>query len=290
MKVIESITEMNATVEQWRRAGHTVGLAPTMGFLHAGHLSLVRLARESADKTVLSIFVNPTQFRPDEDFKEYPRDFARDCQLCEEAGVDAVFHPVPSESMYAPDHSVWIKEDEIAKGLCGASRPGHFTGVLTVVVKLFNITQPHLAVFGQKDAQQERLIRRMMRDLNFSVRLIIAPIVRESDGLAISSRNTYLSPAERQDALCLMRSLQLARRLYREGERDVRRIRRRMVEQIEEISSAKIDYVEIVDDVNLEKMDVMVKPALIALAVHIGNTRLIDNLMLPDDRLSNLPD
>ncbi len=289
MQIINAGAEMNLIADQWRRAGHAVGLVPTMGCLHAGHLSLVKLARAAADKIILSVFVNPTQFGPNEDFKQYPRNFERDAALCRDAGVDAVFHPAPPESMYAADHSVWVREDRMSRGLCGASRPGHFTGVLTVVAKLFNITRADVAVFGQKDAQQARLIRRMARDLHCAARIMIAPIVREPDGLAMSSRNAYLAPAERRDALCLMRALQLARRLYREGERDAGRICRSMVEQIQQTPSARIDYAEIVDEATLEPVETMERPILIALAVRIGQTRLIDNLLLPDDRLCNLP-
>ncbi len=280
---------MSDTAGAWRRSGRSIGLVPTMGFLHPGHLSLVQQARAAADRVVLSIFVNPTQFGPGEDFQQYPRNFERDRQLCEEAGVDAVFHPAPASAMYAPDHSVQIQENALTRGLCGASRPGHFAGVLTVVAKLFNITRADVAVFGQKDAQQARAIRRMARDLNFPVQVIIAPLIREPDGLAMSSRNSYLSPGERRDALCLMRALQLARRLYRAGERDARRICRRMAEQIQQTPSARIDYADIVDENTLEPVETIERPILAALAVRIGRTRLIDNLLLPDDRLCSLP-
>lgn len=290
MQIIESIPEMSATAAAWRRAGQTIGLVPTMGFLHAGHLSLARQARAAAGKVALSIFVNPTQFGPGEDFQQYPRDFARDRSLCESAGVDVLFYPHPAGAMYAADHSVQITENVLSRGLCGASRPGHFAGVLTIVAKLFHITQPDVAVFGQKDAQQARIIQRMARDLHFPVRLMIAPLIRESDGLAMSSRNTYLSSGERRDALCLMRALQLARRLYREGARDAEAIRRRMIEQILQTPSARIDYAAVVDDATLAPVAAIQAPILIALAVHIGKTRLIDNLMLPDDRLCNLPE
>lgn len=290
MQIIESIPEMSAAAAAWRRAGQTIGLVPTMGFLHAGHLSLARQARAAAGKVVLSIFVNPTQFGPGEDFQQYPRDFTRDRSLCESAGVDVLFHPNPAGAMYAADHSVQITENVLSRGLCGASRPGHFAGVLTIVAKLFHITQPDVAVFGQKDAQQARIIQRMARDLNFPVRLVIAPLIREPDGLAMSSRNIYLSSGERRDALCLMRALQLARRLYREGARDAEAIRRRMIEQIQQTPSARIDYAAVVDDATLAPAAAIQAPILIALAVRIGKTRLIDNLMLPDDRLCNLPE
>ena len=289
MKVFNTSSEMNQTADQWRREGYTIGLVPTMGYLHAGHLSLVKLAHTKADKVILSVFVNPTQFAPNEDFQQYPRDFERDAGLCRDAGVDAIFHPNPPENMYAADHSVWIREDRMSKGLCGISRPEHFTGVLTVVAKLFNITRADIAVFGQKDAQQARLIRRMARDLHFATQILIAPIVREPDGLATSSRNGYLSPAERQDALCLMRALQLARRLYHAGERDAKRLQHAIVEQISLTPSAQIDYAEVVDEATLEPVKAIERPIIVALAVRIGKTRLIDNLMLPDDHLCSLP-
>jgi len=236
---------------------------------------------------VLSIFVNPTQFGPHEDFSRYPRDFERDRALCKTAGVDIIFNPAP-EAMYSSRHSVYVEENALSKRLCGASRPGHFRGVLTVAAKLFNLTLPDVAVFGQKDAQQARLIQQMTHNLNFPVTIVLAPIIRESDGLAKSSRNMYLSPAERREALCLQQALQTARRLYHEGERDAQRIIAAMQAGIEQIPSARVDYIAIVDRDTLQPAPRIEAPILVALAVRIGKTRLIDNLPLPDDTLSNL--
>jgi pantoate--beta-alanine ligase len=287
MNIITSPLDMQKTALALKRAGKRIGLVPTMGFLHEGHLSLIKLARLKANVVVLSIFVNPTQFGPNEDFSRYPRDFERDRALCAAAGVDIIFNPVP-ETMYPAGYSVFVEETALSKVLCGASRPGHFRGVLTVVAKLFNLTLPDVAVFGQKDAQQARLIQQMACDLNFPVTIVLAPIIRESDGLAKSSRNTYLSPAERREALCLQQALKTARRLYREGERDARRIIATMQVGIEQISSARADYIAIVDRDTLQPVPRLDTPVLVALAVYIGKTRLIDNLTLPDDSLSNL--
>lgn len=290
LQVVTLTDQMVKIAAAWQSAGQVIGLVPTMGFLHEGHLSLVKLARAKADKVVLSIFVNPTQFGAGEDFQQYPRDFERDRGLAEKAGTDVIFYPAPLTEMYASDHSVKITESALSAGLCGASRPGHFTGVLTVVAKLFNITRADLAVFGQKDAQQAAVIRRMVRDLNFPLEIVVAPLVRESDGLALSSRNTYLSSQERQDALCLRRALQLARRLYHAGERQAEVLRSNMRELIQQTASARIDYAAVVNAETLLPVSVIEEPVLITLAVYIGRTRLIDNLILPDDRLSNLPE
>ncbi len=285
MKIITSTEDMQKTALALKRAGKRIGLVPTMGFLHEGHLSLIKLARRQADVVVLSIFVNPTQFGANEDFSRYPRDFERDRALCAAAGVDIIFNPVP-EAMYPAGYSVYVEENVLSKGLCGASRPGHFRGVLTVVAKLFNLTLPDMAVFGQKDAQQVRLIQQMARNLNFPTTIVLAPIIRESDGLAKSSRNTYLSPAERREALCLPQALQTARRLYREGDRDAHQIIAAMKAGIEQIPSARIDYIAIVDRDTLQRVPRLDTPVLVALAVYIGKTRLIDNLLLPDDTLT----
>lgn len=288
MKIINTPEEMQKTALALRRAGKRIGLVPTMGFLHEGHVSLVTLARRQADVVILSIFVNPTQFGPNEDFSRYPRDFERDRILCEAAGVDIIFNPVP-EAMYPAGYSVHVEENDLSKGLCGASRPGHFRGVLTVVAKLFNLTLPDVAVFGQKDAQQARLIQQMAHDLNFPVTIVLAPIIREPDGLAMSSRNTYLAPDERREALGLQQALKTARRLYREGERDSKRIIAAMQSGIAQIPSARVDYIAIVDRNTLHSAPRLDTPVLVALAVYIGKTRLIDNLTLPEDGLSNLP-
>jgi len=289
MQILTAPAAMQQAALAWRRAGKRIGLVPTMGFLHEGHLSLVRLARQHADAVVLSLFVNPTQFGPAEDFGRYPRAFERDCALCEAAGVDVIFHPEP-EAMYPAGHSVFVVEDALSKGLCGGSRPGHFRGVLTVVAKLFNLTQPDVAVFGQKDAQQARVIRQLARDLNFPVAIVLAPIVREPEGLAMSSRNAYLSPAERCDALCLSRALKAARRLYRAGEREAGALRAAAEGELAATPAARIDYVALVDADTLQPVERAERPILLALAAWIGKTRLIDNLGLPDDTLSNLPE
>ncbi len=256
-----------------------IGFVPTMGFLHEGHVSLMRIAREQCDVLVVSIFVNPTQFGPNEDLDAYPRDFERDEALCENAGVDMVFYPEPG-NMYASDASVWVDEESLSGVLCGSLRPGHFRGVCTVVAKLFNLVQPDLAVFGEKDAQQLRIIERMVRDLNFPVRIVRGPIVREADGLAMSSRNKYLSEPQRRHALCLQQSLQLARQLVAEGCLDVAELGRRMRGLIDDVPDALIDYIEFVDDASLQSVDRVRGRVLLAVAVKIGTTRLIDNAVL----------
>ncbi len=262
-----------------RALGKAIGFVPTMGYLHEGHASLIRIARTRADIVVVSLFVNPTQFGPQEDLSKYPRDFERDENICRHENVDIIFYPTP-ENMYLPDHSVYVSEEKLSTGLCGASRPGHFRGVATVVAKLFNIVQPDLAVFGEKDAQQLRVIERMIRDLNIPVRVIRGPTVREPDGLAMSSRNKYLSPDERRQAVCLRHALDRATELYRAGTRDPEVLREAMVEVIGKNPSAKIDYIELVDDSTLEPVKTLDKPTLVALAVYIGKTRLIDNTTL----------
>jgi pantoate--beta-alanine ligase len=239
----------------------------------------MRLARERADVVVVSIFVNPLQFLPGEDLASYPRDFERDERLCREAGVAVVFYPTP-EVMYAPDHSVYVEETRLSQGLCGSCRPGHFRGVTTVVAKLFNLVLPDVAVFGQKDAQQARVIQRMVRDLNFPLDIVVGPIVRESDGLAMSSRNRYLSATERKDALCLHRALALAEDLYRRGLRDVRNMREALQSCIAAVPTVKVEFVEFVDDVTLEPVVDIKGPVLVALAARVGTTRLIDNTVI----------
>ena len=270
---------MQATAACARRAGRRIGLVPTMGYLHAGHLSLVRLARDRADLVVLSIFVNPIQFGPGEDPSAYPRDLARDEGLCAAGGVDVVFCP-EARDMYAPDHSVHVEEGLLSRTLCGANRPGHFRGVATVVAKLFNIVTPDVAVFGEKDAQQCRVIQRMVRDLNFPVAIVLGPTVREPDGLAMSSRNKYLTASERRDALCLRRALDEAERLAGLGTRDVGAVRRAIADIIGRVPSAAIEYIEAVDSGTLEPVSEIRGDVLVALAVRIGKTRLIDNTVL----------
>lgn len=279
MQVFGTVGEMASWSIQSRLGGRRIGLVPTMGYLHEGHLSLVKLARRQSDAVVLSIFVNPTQFLPGEDADVYPRDFKRDEALCREAGVDVIFHP-DAAGMYAADHSVMVDETRLSTGLCGASRPGHFRGVATVVAKLFNIVLPDVAVFGQKDAQQVRVIQRMVRDLNFPVKVVVGPIVREPDGLAMSSRNKYLSPGERKDALCLRRALDHAEGLFARGERDAAAIRTGMLGLIAGTPSAVVDYIAIVDDETLAPLCMIGSRALVVMAVRVGSTRLIDNTVL----------
>ncbi len=277
MRVVHTIAEARAV----RRAlPGTWGFVPTMGYLHEGHLSLVRRARAENDRVAVSIFVNPTQFGPHEDYARYPRDLERDLRLLEPLGVDLVF--VPSvEEMYPPGFQTWVIVEEVSRPLEGASRPGHFRGVATVVAKLFHILQPDRAYFGQKDAQQTVVIRRMVQDLNIPVEIVICPTVREPDGLAMSSRNTYLNPEERRAATVLFRALQAAKARYEAGERDAERLREAMREVIRAEPLARIDYVSVAHPETLQELERVEGPALLSLAVYIGTTRLIDNLMLP---------
>ncbi|MDF7805860.1 pantoate--beta-alanine ligase [Pontiellaceae bacterium B12219] len=279
MKTIKSPDEMQRVALDLKRAGKTIGFVPTMGFLHEGHLSLMKLARTRCDVLVVSIFVNPTQFGPAEDLDAYPRDFERDEFLCAQQGVDLIFYPEPG-AMYSADSSVWVDEEALSGVLCGASRPGHFRGVCTVVAKLFNLVQPDLAVFGEKDAQQLRVIERMVRDLNFPVEIVRGPIVREPDGLAMSSRNKYLSEEQRRHALCLRRSLDLITSSVSKGTRNVSSLRKSMVDLIGEIPGAEIDYIEFVADDSLKPVLEVADRTLVALAVKFGKTRLIDNTVL----------
>jgi pantoate--beta-alanine ligase len=279
MQIIRTPAEMQETVLKLRAQGRRVGFVPTMGYLHEGHCSLMRLAREHADVLVVSIFVNPTQFGPSEDFSKYPRDFDHDEALCLGEKTDFIFYPSVAD-MYPPDSSVAVVDEKLSRGLCGAARPGHFRGVCTVVAKLFNIVLPDIAVFGEKDGQQLRIIERMVRDLNFPVRIIRGPTLREPDGLAMSSRNSYLSPEERKQALCLRRALDRAEELYRQGERKADRIVAAMGTVIGHSPAARIDYIEVVDDSSLEAVAAVEKPCMVALAVFVGKTRLIDNTVL----------
>jgi pantoate--beta-alanine ligase len=279
MKRIRTIAGMKAAGRRLKAEGRTIGFVPTMGFLHEGHLSLVRESRRTAGATVVSIFVNPLQFSPSEDFREYPRDIARDARLLEKEGVDCLFLPEACE-MYPEGFQIAVEVPQLAAALCGASRPGHFRGVATVVLKLFNVIRPDIAFFGQKDAQQAIILRRMAEDLNLDVRLKVMPIVREADGLALSSRNAYLSPGERQAALVLSRALAEADRLFRGGEWRSTIIINRVRDIIEGEPRARVDYVEIVDLGDLTRLKVIDRGALVALAVYIGKTRLIDNTIL----------
>ncbi len=278
MRTVRTVAAMQRLAGQLRREG-TLGFVPTMGCLHEGHLSLVRAARKRSARVVVSVFVNPAQFGPKEDLARYPRDFRRDCRLLRAEGVDVVFHP-GREEMYPAGHATSVEVEQLTGRLCGAFRPGHFRGVTTVVAKLFNAVRPHLAVFGQKDAQQAFVIRRMAKDLNSGVRILIAPTVRESDGLAMSSRNRYLNAAQRSQAPVLYRSLRLARRTVRDGERDPGRVKRRVRSLIRSESSARIEYVEIVDTGDLLPVGRIDGRVLVAVAVRFGRTRLIDNVIL----------
>jgi pantoate--beta-alanine ligase len=279
MQTIHSPAEMQKTAIALRSQGKRIGFVPTMGYLHEGHRSLMRLARRHADVLVVSIFVNPTQFGPGEDFSKYPRDFPRDEDVCLREMTHIIFYPSVID-MYPADSSVFVVEEKLSRGLCGAARPGHFRGVCTVVAKLFNIVQPEVAAFGEKDGQQLRIIERMVRDLNFPVRIIRGPTLRESDGLAMSSRNSYLSPEERKQALCLRRALDRAEELYRRGERKSDRIVSEMNAVIGGVPAARIDYIEVVDDSSLEAVETIQRPCMVALAVFVGKTRLIDNTVL----------
>lgn len=279
MRIIRTIPEMQEASLQLRREGKLIGFVPTMGFLHEGHLSLMRIAREKSDALVTSIFVNPTQFGPGEDLGAYPRDLPGDEALCEREGVDIIFYP-SQEEVYAPDHTVYVVEDDLSNALCGLSRPVHFRGVLTVVAKLFHIVLPDLAVFGKKDTQQFRLIEQMVRDLNFPIRVLSGPIIREPDGLAMSSRNKYLSPTEREDATSLYAALQEVESLYADGERDAGVLQQSIRQRIGQTSSRRIDYVEVVDYQTLKPVQEIQREVLVALAVFFGNARLIDNTLL----------
>ncbi|MBM4164587.1 MAG: pantoate--beta-alanine ligase [Lentisphaerae bacterium] len=278
MRVIEKPEEMQAWAVETKRAGVRLGLVPTMGYLHEGHLSLVRLARERCGAVVLSLFVNPTQFGPGEDFNAYPRAVERDIELCRSAGVDVVFFP-QAAVMYAPDASVTVVEEQLSAGLCGASRPGHFRGVCTVVAKLFNIALPDVAVFGQKDYQQVAVIRRMVRDLNVPVEIVVAPILRDPDGLAMSSRNAYLSPDERRMGLGLSQSLALARDAATAGERDADVVIARMRAHLES-RGLRVDYVAVVHADTLEPVAALAHGQVALVAAFAGKTRLIDNAAL----------
>jgi pantoate--beta-alanine ligase len=276
MRIIENIAEMRAWSEAERRAGKRIAFVPTMGFLHRGHLCLVRDAKARGDRLVVSIFVNPTQFSPGEDFSGYPRDFQRDCELLEAEGVDALFHP-SVEEMYPPGAQTRVEVARLSLPLCGASRLGHFRGVATVVTKLFNIVLPHLAVFGEKDYQQLQVIRRLVRDLSLGVEIIGHPIVREADGLAMSSRNAYLSEPERAAAVCLSRALCRTERLFKRGEFSAPALVRSAFAELEKEPLATVEYVKLCDAETLDEIDVIDDAAVLALAVRIGKARLIDN-------------
>ncbi len=284
MERVDTIEEVRFTVEAARTQGCRIALVPTMGYLHEGHLSLVERAKQSADWVALSIFVNPLQFGPGEDLERYPRDLGRDLALAESAGVDQVFAPTALEMYPAGDPWISVVPDQGSDRLCGASRPGHFRGVLTVVAKLFGIYSPDVALFGQKDYQQLVLIRRMAADLNMPAEVVMAPIIRETDGLALSSRNVYLSEQERQRALALPAALGRCARLFESGERAVEPYLGTLAQAA--VEGVRLEYGEVVDPTTLERVDEVRAGVLCAIAAHVGNTRLIDNLVLGtrDDR------
>lgn len=277
MRIIRGIKEMSDMSRLLRRKGKTIGFVPTMGALHRGHLSLIRTARRQNDIVVVSIFVNPAQFGPKEDFKRYPRNLKLDAALCKKAGVDFIFYPY-AKGVYPSDYKTFVTVQELGDILCGRFRPGHFQGVATVVTKLFNIVVPSVAYFGQKDAQQSIIIRRMTQDLNMAIQIKVLPTIRERDGLALSSRNSYLSEVERKDAPVLSQALRSAHQLIQSGRRDARRIIQKMRDLISKKESARIDYISIVDPVSLQPVTRIRGTVLIALAVWIGKTRLIDNI------------
>ncbi len=279
MEIIQNPRIMQHQSQELQRAGQTIGLVPTMGALHEGHLSLIRRARKDCPLVVVSIFINPTQFGPSEDYLTYPRDIERDTELAEQAGAGIIFAPSPAE-MYPDGYQTFVEVGKLSQGLCGASRPGHFRGVATVVCKLLNIIKPDGAYFGQKDYQQSLVIKRMAADLNIDSRIIILPTVREKDGLAISSRNTYLNPQERQAATVLHRALQLGQKLIAGGERDAGKLKACLHQLIGQEETARIDYIAVCHPETLEPLE-QVTPGevLIALAVKIGQTRLIDNCL-----------
>ncbi len=280
MIVVKTKKDIRDVVSKWKQEGKSVGLVPTMGFFHEGHLSLMKESLRRTKRTVVSVFVNPTQFGPGEDFEQYPRDLDRDLHLAEKVGVHAVFAP-DVEEMYRDATKTWVTVEGLSENLCGRSRPGHFTGVATVVAKLFNIVQPDVAVFGEKDFQQLQIIRQMVKDLDFPIEIVGAPIYREPDGLAMSSRNTYLSVEERKIATCLFKALQKARELVISGKaKGPKELERVIEEYILNHPFTKIDYVFIGDPDTLVPKDELKGPLLIALAVFVGKTRLIDNMVI----------
>uniref|UniRef100_A0A7C5V1D0 Pantothenate synthetase n=1 Tax=Caldicellulosiruptor owensensis TaxID=55205 RepID=A0A7C5V1D0_9FIRM len=279
MVVVERIQKMKDIVKRLKKEGKSIGFVPTMGYLHEGHLSLVRASKQQNDVTIMSIFVNPIQFGPNEDFDRYPRDFERDKSLAEKEGVDYIFYP-SIEEVYPEDFKTVVSVKKITEIMCGKSRPGHFDGVATVVLKLFNIVNPDRAYFGQKDAQQLAVIKQMVKDLNLDVEIVPCPIVREQDGLAMSSRNVYLSEEERKSAAVLYRALNLAKEMIEKGEKEVSSIKRAMEEMILKEKHTKIDYIEFVNNDTFEVVSKVEGKVLIALAVFVGKARLIDNIVV----------
>ena len=289
MRVLTTIDEMRAACREVRRAGKRLGLVPTMGALHAGHLSLVRAARAVCDVVAVSIFVNPLQFGPREDFSRYPRDLEKDRALLHREGIDLVFAPGDGE-MYGQERSTWVTVEGLSERLCGRSRPGHFSGVTTVVCKLFHIVEPDTAFFGQKDAAQAAIIRRIVRDLNFDIQIVVAPIIREQDGVAMSSRNAYLTPEQRKQAAVLYRALMRVQTLADRGERQAADLIRAGEEVIREEPAARLEYLEIVNPDTLEPVADISRGALVAVAALLGDTRLIDNILLTGSGQAQGPD
>ena len=281
MELLETARAMRGASRAKRQGAKRLGLVPTMGALHEGHLSLVRTAKAKSDAVAVSIFVNPTQFGPNEDFGKYPRTFEHDCELLKKEGVDLLFAPSPEE-MYPSGASTWVNVEGLSDKLCGRSRPGHFRGVATVVSQLFHIVEPDLALFGQKDAAQLAIIRRMVRDLHMPVEIVTCPIIREPDGLAMSSRNAYLGPQQRKSALVLYRSLERAREMFARGTRDTAELIAAAKEIFGEEPSVRLDYFEVVDPDNLDPLTLIDQPALVGVAAFVEATRLIDNIILAE--------
>ncbi|MCX5665851.1 MAG: pantoate--beta-alanine ligase [Candidatus Omnitrophica bacterium] len=279
MKTIENISRMSTFVKIMKKEGKSIGLVPTMGYLHEGHLSLVKAAKKHTDVVVMSIFINPLQFGPKEDFQKYPRDLKHDEEMAREAGVDVIFYP-SLKDIYPEGYATYVTVEKLTGNLCGESRPGHFRGVATIVTKLFNIVKPDVAYFGQKDMQQALMIRKMASDLNMDIEVKIIPIVRDDDGLAMSSRNIYLSDAERKDAVVLYQSLKNAETLIKNGERDARKVIKTVEDMIRAKQSARIEYVKLVDTKELKDLKMITGEIALAVAVFFSNTRLIDNITI----------
>lgn len=279
MKIVTTIAEVREIVKQWKKEDQTIGYVPTMGYLHEGHASLMKAARKENDKVVVSIFVNPMQFGPTEDLDSYPRDLEKDSKLCEGEGVDLIFHPEPEE-MYDESFCSFTDINGLSNALCGLSRPIHFRGVCTVLNKFFNIVGPDRAYFGQKDAQQAAIVKQFVKDLNIPVEIIRCPIIREADGLAKSSRNTYLSVEERKAALCLSKAIFLGQDLVKQGEKDAKKVTDAMISLIKEEPMADIEYVKAVNGLTMQDVETIGSPTLVAMAVRIGTTRLIDNFVV----------
>ena len=279
MKVAKTIESVRRLVKAARKAGKKIGFVPTMGALHIGHISLIEAAKKNCDFVVVSIFVNPTQFGPGEDFNKYPRPVKADLKMCRKAGVDVIFAPTPLE-MYPAENLTWVDVEKLSEPLCGKFRPGHFRGVATICAKLFNIVTPDIAYFGQKDAQQAIIIKRMVVDLNMPLKIVVCPTVREKTGLAMSSRNQYLTPQQKKDAALIYKSLQKCRHMIKQGNTDTKKITAEMRKVLKQIPSVEIQYISIVDTETLRNIDRITGKILVAVAVKIGSTRLIDNIFL----------